>query len=105
MCLFFYLATFFDFKAAEKNLKKISAQLIDIPYKSMEQQLYSKSVITQREKQQLDRMINTDQMSTLIDILIVSLKLSITEKYKGFLQTMEESEDQTLKVIAKRLGE
>ena len=62
-----FLATFFDFKAVEKNLKEISAQLIEIPYKSMQQQLFSKSVITQQEKQQLDKMNNNDQMSTLID--------------------------------------
>ena len=68
--------------------------------------LYSKDVITRGEKQKLDKMTNDEQMSELIhNILIVSLENKVTKKYKGFLESMEQSEDILLKEMAKSLGE
>ena len=68
--------------------------------------LYSKDVITRGEKQRMDRMTNEEQMSELIhNILIVSLQNQITQKYKGFLESMEQSEDILLKEVARSLGE
>ena len=66
--------------------------------------LYSKSVITRDEKERLDKMINTEQMGKLVDIIIQSLELKITIKYKMFLESMEESDDILLQEIAKTLG-
>ena len=105
LCMYSYLVRLFDFEAVQKNLKEKSALLTNIPYKSMQQLLFAKSVITPDEKQHLDKMINSEQISVLIDILLVSLKLKITKKYKGFLQSMEESGDLTLEKTAKDLGE
>ena len=68
--------------------------------------LYSKSVITRAEKQKMDKMTNDEQMSELIhNILIVSLENKMPKKYKGFLESMEQSEDILLNEMAKSLGE
>ena len=70
----------------------------------MRNTLYAKGVITLYEKQKLDKMINTEQMGELVDILIASLKSKTTKKYKGFLEAMEESDNVVLPPMAKKLG-
>lgn len=68
--------------------------------------LYQKKVITKEERETINNLsTNKDKMSHLIiEILIVSLDHSFPEKYKGFLEAMEESDDTLLKHKAKELG-
>ena len=66
--------------------------------------LYAKSVITREQKELLDKMINTEQMGKLIDILLDSLENEKPLKYKLFLESMEESDDILLQEVAKSLG-
>ena len=67
--------------------------------------LYAKDVITNKEKQIIDNKIGENKMIHLIvEIIIPSLKVDNTIKYKGFLEAMEESEDSDLMLMAKKLG-
>ena len=69
--------------------------------------LFSKGVVTLQQKQKIENKEQFEQegMKVLLDdVILPSLKLNTTEKYKGFLQSMEESDDQTWKEMAKRLG-
>ena len=106
MCflLSLYLGSTFDCTVAVKNLRE-NEQLKIIPYSPMQNLLYAKRVITHDEKENLNNMTNDDEkMSKLTDILIKSLNQKITKKYKGFLESMEESEDILLEKMAESLG-
>ena len=67
--------------------------------------LYAKDVITNEERKIIDAKTGQEKMMHLIaDIIIPSLRLNNYEKYKGFLEVMEESEDSDVKSMAKKLG-
>ena len=99
-----YLGGTFDCDDAARTLRTKNTELTNLPYGSMRGRLYGKGVITHNEKEKLDKMTNSEQMSHLLDILISSLELKSTIKYKGFLQSLEESDDVLLPVMAKKLG-
>ena len=99
-----YLGGTFDCANAAKNLREKSAELRNLPYNEMRAHLYAKGVITRNDKERLDKMINTEQMSYLIDILTNSLDLKMPKKYKKFLESMEESDDLVLNKVAQNLG-
>ena len=89
---------------ADKLTKQLDT-LSKLNYNNMNISLFSKSVITDQEAQIIDAKIGQEQMRHLITrIIIPSLKQGNGEKYKGFLEAMEESEDGDLRRIAKRLG-
>ena len=67
--------------------------------------LVANDVITNQEKKEIDKMTGEDQMAEILDILQTSLNNKQTKKFKGFLQAMEQSEDELLKETAKKLGE
>ena len=67
--------------------------------------LISRSVITDQEAQEIDAQIGKEKMTHLtVCIIIPSLKQGNSEKYKGFLEAMEKSEDGDLRHMAKKLG-
>lgn len=67
--------------------------------------LFAKNVITDQEMKIIDNEIGENQMVYLIThIIIPSLKVNNSEKYKGFLEAMEGSDDSDLKAMAKKLG-
>ena len=67
--------------------------------------LYSKEVITDDNRKIIDAKVGQEKMMyLLVDIIIPSLNLNFCEKYKGFLEALEESEDSDLMNMAKRLG-
>ena len=71
----------------------------------MKTSLFKKSVITVQEMKTINIKIGEDQIIYLIvDIIIPSLKVNNSEKYKGFLEAMEESDDTDLQAMAKTLG-
>ena len=71
----------------------------------MKELLYAKNVITYQEKLCVDKKTGTDQMASLLHILITSLNLGQTGKFQGFLEAMKESGDLDLIETAKRLTE
>ena len=95
----------FDCVAAADELRKQLSTLTELNYSAMMGSLFSKYVITNDERKIIDVKIGQQKMMYLIaDIIIPSLKLNLCDKYKGFLEAMEESDDTTLRNIAKRLG-
>jgi len=95
----------FDCSAAADYLRSQVDVLVHLDYDSMACSLYAKDVITNKERQKLNPMLNNAKMMyLLVDIIIPSLKLKCCEKYKGFLQVMESSEDIVVRNIAERLG-
>ena len=69
--------------------------------------LYSKYIITLPEKQKIDNItLNKEKNQCFFDeVLIPSLKVGMTEKYKAFIKVLEESDDSLLKFMAGKIGE
>ena len=97
--------TDFDHLAVANNLKTHWGNYCKLPYNSMKYYLKENSVITTQEKAEIDRKVGTEQMDKLLTIVQTSLELEQSEKYKGFLKSMEQSDDVTLRRTAKNLGE
>ena len=67
--------------------------------------LYSKFVITDEQRKIIDDKTGEDKMMHLIaDIIISSLKQHFSNKYKSFLEAMEQSQDSDLNKTAEMLG-
>ena len=67
--------------------------------------LFSKRVITDNERKEIDTKIGEVKMAYLIlDIIIPSLNQTLSKKYKYFLQSMEESNDIDLKSTVEKFG-
>ena len=70
--------------------------------------MYSKGVITLKEKQKIKGITNSvesDRMEFFLDNIITpSLTVNVTIKFKGFLEVMEQSGDSTLVSMAVKLG-
>lgn len=85
---------------------KYKALLCQLSYTNMRLLLEAKHVITENEKKQIDvKAANADQMASVIDIICGSLIIKNSKKYKGFLEAMEQSDDESLKEMARKLGE
>ena len=70
----------------------------------MSGQLFTKNVITNQEKLEIDVLIGLKQMEKVLDIVIQSLHSHDATKYHGFLKALEESDDILLQNKAKELG-
>ena len=86
-------------------LKDNLVSLSNLSYENMKIALYAKSVITRNEKIKIDKMTSTDQIVEVIEIVRISLISKQTSKYKGFLESMEQSDDELLKKTARKYGE
>ena len=96
-----------DNDAAMKVLISQYDKIFMLKVKDLLPSLFSKGVVTLQQKQKIENKEQLEQegMKVLLDdVILPSLKLNTGEKYKGFLQSMEESDDQTWKEMAKRLG-
>ena len=102
-CCLYNILESFDYSTVEQYLRDNYAELSHLPYESMKNLLYSKKVITTDQKHEINSKIGEVKMEMLLDIVISSLKLKLSEKYEGFLEAMEQSEDTDLKEVANRL--
>ena len=92
-------------KAKAEKLKKELGTLCKLKYDAMKILLFAKNVITDQEMKIIDDKIGQERMMHLIvNIIIPSLELNNSEKYKGFLEAMEENTDSDLRNIAEKLG-
>ena len=95
----------FSCKAVAEELRKQLPTLSKLNYEAMKTLLIAKDVIADQEMRIIDVKIGHQKMTDLlVDIIIPSLKINNSEKYKGFLEAMEESDDSDLKCMAKKLG-
>ena len=68
--------------------------------------LYSKAIITLREKQAIQTIpVESDGMAYFIDYIIIpSLHTKVIIKFRGFVEVLMESGDSTLISMAAKLG-
>ena len=100
-----YIGQSYNCSDAAKLLQSKYARLSNLSYSNMSGSLYANEVIAQQEKLEIQQLIGKSQMEKVLDIVIASLNVNRTAKYKGFLLAMENSEDRTLQEIAQELGE
>lgn len=87
-----------------KSLKKHKAIWSQLSYNSMRLHLEAKNVITENERKEIDAItINAKQMEMVIDIVHTSLLLRNAKKYKGFIEAIEQSDDDSVKDTASKL--
>lgn len=90
---------------AIKKVKDAYTRLTNLTVTAMLGSLYAKDVITLKEKQTIQSIpIESDKMEHLLDrVIIPSLDAGRIDKFKLFLEVMEEGDDQ-IKSVARRLG-
>ena len=87
-----------------QHLRENLPSLSTLSYANMKLGLEANYVITYQERQEIDTLIGDNKMAKVIEILLVSLNLKLTVKFKGFLKAMEKSGDNLLVATAKDLG-
>ena len=92
--------------SAKEKVKETYTRLTNLDVTAMLGSLYSKEVITLREKQQINSIpIDSDKMEYLLDeVIIPSLQAGRIEKFRLLLETMEQSDNQMVKSVGRRLG-
>ena len=95
-----------DCFTALRNIKENYDEMTYLPINSMLGKLFSKDVITLKEKESIKACsTQSDRMEYLLDYVIIpSLKVDVINKFKGLLKVMKESDDPTLLYMAKKLG-
>ena len=104
VAIFIHTADHFDCAAMAKYLRGHLDSLSKLSYENIKHNLRAENVIVRQEYKKIGKMIDTDQMAEVIDILISSLCSNVTTKFKGFLKALEESGDELLMKTAAELG-
>lgn len=102
----FYHTDDFDCSTAQKNIQKNYDELTYLPINSMLGKLYSKEIITLKDKERIKaNPVESDRMEHFLDYIIApSLKANVIIKFKGFVEVLMESGDPTLMSMAAKLG-
>ena len=92
--------------SAKQKVKEAYTRLTNLDVTAMLGSLYAKDVITLRQKQQIiDIPIDSDRMEYLLnEVIIPSLQAGRIEKFRLLLEIMEQSDDQMVKSVGRRLG-
>ena len=99
------LAVTFSHESAVKNLWKEYANLQNLPYETIKDQLKAMKVITDDEQKLIDSFDDKRRkMTEVLSIVIADLHMGQAEKYECFLKVMKESDDEFLKETATKLG-
>ena len=103
----FTLSANFDCSTAQEKIQYYYDELTYLPIDSMLGSLYSKGVITFKQKERMKaNTTESDRMECFLDrVIIPSLKVNVSIKFEGFLEVMKESGDSTLVSMAVKLGE
>ena len=106
MYLYFDTTDDFDCSTALKNIKKNYDELTYLPISKMLGKLYSKEIITLKEKQTIKAIpVESDRMEYFLDDIITpSLIANVIIKFRGFVEVLMESGDSTLISMAAKLG-
>ena len=106
MCLYSNHTDDFNCSTALKNIKRNYDELTYLPINSMLGKLYSKEIITLKEKQTIKAIpVESDGMECFLDDIITpSLIANVIIKFRGFVEVLMESGDSTLISMAAKLG-
>ena len=105
MYLYFNYTDDVDCSTALKNIKKNYDELTYLPINKMLGKLYSKEIITLKEKQTIKAIpVESDRMEYFLDDIITpSLIANVIIKFRRFVEVLMESGDPTLISMATKL--
>lgn len=91
---------------AKNKIKEVYVRLKNINVTAMMETIYSRGMITIREKRIIEILpLESEKMEYLLDhVIIPSLEVGVTKKFKMLLEVMEESEDQTTQILVRQIG-
>ena len=93
-----------DYSAAEQYIRSRYDNLALLTISdTLIRRLYRDEVITFDEKIEIQKLDKEDRMEFLLNIIIKSLKLKHSSKLIKLLKIMEDSDDESLKVVATEL--
>ena len=94
-----------DCSTVLKNIKKNYDELTYLPINSMLGKLYSKEIVTFKEKEMIEsKPAQSERMVYFLDhVIIRSLTVNVDVKFRGFVEVMMESGDPTLKSMVAKL--
>jgi len=101
------LAGPFDCDAARKTVQKEFKNLVILPILSLLPLLVTNNAITMEEKHIIELKEKNELKGMnyfLCNVIITSLQLNVTEKYKGYLLSMEQHDNSLFNMMAQRLG-
>ena len=101
-----YHIALFDCSTAKDNVKANYDKLTKLNIELILERLLSKGIITTDEKKMIDsKPASRDKMIYFLDgVIAPSLLNNVNEKFRGFLEVLEESGDSTMIDLAKQLG-
>jgi len=96
-----------DCPTASDKIREQYEVLSNCPVNKLLSSLYAKGVITLDDKKIMEaKPLEKDRMVYLLDdVLIRSLKIGYGSKYNRFLKVLEESDDDLVNVLTKKLDE
>ena len=101
------MAGSFDCGAARRAVQKEFKNLVILLILSLLPLLVTNNVVTMQQKREIEQKEQTELKGMdyfLTNVIITSLQLNVTEKYKGYLLSMEQHDNALFNMMAQRLG-
>ena len=101
------MAGSFDCGAARRAVQKEFKNLVILLILSLLPLLVTNNVVTMQQKREIEQKEQTELKGMdyfLTNVIITSLQLNVTEKYKGYLLSMEQHDNSLFNMMAQRLG-
>ena len=87
------------------KLRREYDKLIHVPVSALLPSLYAKGVVDSDQKKTAEaKLLNTEKMSYVLDLIIDSLKAGVPIKYNNFFQIMKDTKDPVANESIKNLG-
>ena len=96
----------FDYPATKQKLESEYKGICDLSIGVLLPRLLAKQVVTDVQMKRIEKRIKLDGkgMKFFIDNVILPTLGNMREKYRGFLETLEESDEECFQQMAKKLG-
>ena len=87
------------------KLQREYDKLIHVPVSTLLPRLYARGVVDSDQKETAEaKLLSTEKMSYVLDLIIDSLKAGVPIKYNNFFQIMKDTEDPVANESIKNLG-
>ena len=103
--MFSYNVEYSDCTAARATVQEQYDKLICLPVDNLLPSLFTNTVVTFEQKEEIEEMLeNKKKMGAILSLIIRGLDNGVPVLYNGFLKVLKESEDLLTRKLAKNLG-
>ena len=104
-CSFHLYTVHNDCATVSAKLQREYDKLIHVPVTALLPILYARGVVSSDQKRIAEaKLLNTEKMSYVLDLVIDSLKAGVPIKYNNFFEVMKDSKDPVANESIKNLG-